>query len=183
MKLKSILCAALIFLALDTPHAMQKSDVDYLFNQMNNVMNRRDPREVKNFFTYSSKPQARFVKTSYLVDPKDLSKTIDQESIDMSTTEYVDYINNIIQIPKRYAYKATVQTVDLRESEGIAYVSAAIQDGAIIMKTDKDTMLDYQLSVVTAANCNFALRYENGRFYFLAMNCVEKINKMQEMVK
>ena len=183
MKLKSTLCAALIFLALDTPNAMQRSDVDYLFNQMNNIMNRRDPREVKNFFMYSSKPEAKFLKTSYLLDPKDFSKTIDQESIDMKPAEYVEYINNIIQIPRRYAYKATIQTVELKETEGLAYVSASIQDGAIIYKTDRDTMLDYQLSVVTSANCNFALRYENGRFYFLAMNCVEKINKMQEQIK
>lgn len=164
-------------------YAMEEKDVNDLFTQMSSVMNRRNAKEVKRFFTYYSKPEARFLKESYLMNPTNIEQILEKESINMNAAEYADYINGIIQTPRKYGYSAIVQKIEMKPADNIAYVSVAIQDGAIVNKTDKDTLIDYKLSIVTASNCNFALKYENAHFYFLAMNCVEKINKIQEKIE
>ncbi len=164
----------LCLLVSSTAFAENASDesVRNFLTKIQNLMNKRDIKEIESFYTYFTDSSARFIKKSYLLDNTDKSKILAEESLNMSKEEYINYIKEILKPLNQYAYRINVNKIDRNEAAGIAIINYSVDEYTLI-KSDKGA----EEAAFISANCNMNVGLDTGDAVILSTNCIEKIVK------
>ena len=172
-----------LFTYIDISHAQTTDEAtikEFMF-KIQSVMNKRNLNELDTFLTYYTDSSARFVKTSYLLDPRNTSKITDQENLNMSKAEYIQYLKDIISPLSYYFYKITVDKITIDEENYVALVSYQVEEYALTdtKQTDASNNKISDANFI-AANCNMNLAIQSGDINILSSNCVEKIIRKRQ---
>lgn len=168
----------LVFLA-NTASAVKitQDDIIQMVGRMQSIMNQRTISGIEKYFGYYADSEARFLKTSYLVDPDNSEKILAQESLNMSRDEYIKYIKNILNPPTNYVYKATVNSVKMDDIVNQALVSYSTQEYATINVLDSTYNKVAEETSLIRSNCNMIVDYNSTDIVILSINCAEKITR------
>jgi hypothetical protein len=167
----------ILMLLVFTPAYAADTDEESIrqfFNKIQNLMNKREINDIESFYKYYADSSARFIKTSYLLDPTDKSKVLAQESLNMSKNEYIKYIKDILKPLNNYAYRSTISNITIDKANSIALISYGIEEYSLIKAATNSQPDD---TTFISANCNMNLSIEGGDTSILSTNCIEKIVK------
>ncbi len=147
-------------------------------------MNNRDMKDISGFYKFYADSSARFLKTSYLLDPNDRSKNLAEESLNMGREEYVTYIGNILNGLDEYAYRLTINGIKPIDGSDSILVSYGVEEYSLRKGqevVDPNTNQKVQKNDVSfvSTNCNMSIGTATGDPVILSTNCIEKIIKIQ----
>ncbi|MFI4983754.1 MAG: hypothetical protein ACHP6I_00980 [Rickettsiales bacterium] len=175
---KLLLILVFVFIASPVYAAKVTSDdVAQLITRMQTIMNRRDAESFQTFFGYYADSEARFLKTSYLVDANDPKTILAQESLNMDRKQYIAYLDTILNPPSKYVYQATINSIAMDDSKSQALISYSTQEYATnSLFDDSHHRIGEEVSLIHA-NCNMIASYSGSDVVILSINCSEKISK------
>lgn len=146
------------------------------FDQVSNVMNRRDKQGFIRFYNYYADPSAVFLKDSEFIDNDHPEMALDKESLKLKRDEYIKYLGDILSPLGKYQY-----TYDISKAEKISdssfYVTVDSQENMTRMIADKTDGVLRLYYLVSNMRCVYSLNQENAQLIITSMNCIEKINK------
>lgn len=152
------------------------TNVNDLLGKIRNIFNKREAEPIKSFFDFYADSDARFIKTTFLIDPDNPDNILQNEGINLSRGEFVDYMSKILKNPTRYYY---------RQSEIQYKLGAKPTDALVSFHADEVIMYDAPASMgieryekmLTSANCNMNVQLAGGGLKIMGLNCIEKVAK------
>ncbi len=155
---------------------INEANVNDLLGKIRNIFNKRDPDSIKSFFDFYADSDARFIKTTFLIDPDNPDNVLQNEGINLSRGEYVDYMSKILRNPTRYFYRQSEIQFKLGAKPTEALVSFHA-DEVIMYDAPSSMGIERYEKMLTSANCNMNVQLSGGGLKIMGLNCIEKVAK------
>lgn len=162
--------------------AITNAEAQNFMLQIASIMNKRNINEISTFLKFNAIPDARFIKNSSLVNINDPTQVIATEDLNMSISEYTEYLKGILTPPNKYAYYSQINSIDIDKNNN-ALVSLHIDELSTKIVFNSKVNSNIELQTLVSSNCNYLLGTLNAQTVILGMNCIEKITKKSNSIR
>lgn len=155
---------------------ISEANVLDLLSKIRDVFNNRGSDAISSFYNFYADSDARFIKTTFLIDPDNPDNIVGNEGINLSRSEYIDYIIKILKNPSKYFYRQS----DIQFKLGSKPTDALISfhaDEIIMYDAPSSPGLERYEKMLTSSNCNMNVQLYGGGLKIMGLNCIEKVAK------
>ncbi len=139
--------------------------IDDFFAQLENTLNSRDIKKIKDYYEFYANTDAVFIKKSFLFDKNAIK--IAESDLSMNKKDFVNYTLQSVMDPSFYS--ATIK-VNKKSRENSILLQATVE---IEEKARKNHV---EMNIISI--CNYYLENKNKDIYISSMSCQENIQKI-----
>ncbi len=155
---------------------IDKSNAGKFLEQYKIVINSGREDSLNNFFKFYSAYQAKYIVTSYYVDPNKNEELISQEQREMNRDQFIKFILSSFELASNYQYIQNIENIAVDDLNDSATVQFNYNENILLTSTSNGG-LPQKFYQKVFANCNMNLVVETADISISGLNCIRKIAK------